>query len=197
MEFRFDLSIDFIRGTHLIGSDFPRWRPKSQMTTRKEENAIYLAIKTTNEQMRCQFRCFRGHWNRCLLWHVARVTHFQNGRQKMIFFISDWKSEMNKWGVNSGVSWVTEIHAGHGILLRVPISKMAANIRENTHGYTVKYMLVVLRNYIYNVSIQFISLDISQSMYPIWMNMSTDIEMCKADLPCCIYRLNKPFCSHI
>ena len=50
MEFRFDLSINYIRGTHLIGSDFPRWRPKSKMTTRKEGNAIYMATKNRNEQ---------------------------------------------------------------------------------------------------------------------------------------------------
>ena len=65
------------------------------------------------------------------------------------------------------VAWVTETHAGHDILLSVPISKMAANIIENTHVFTVMYILVVLRNYMYNVSIQFISPDISQSIYPI------------------------------
>ena len=43
---------------------------------------------------------------------------------------------MNKLGVNSGVSWVTETDAGHGILLRSPISKMAAKIIENTHVVT-------------------------------------------------------------
>ena len=34
---------------------------------------------------------------------------------------------------------------------------MAANITENTHVVTVKYILVVFRNSIYNVSIQCIS----------------------------------------
>ena len=43
------------------------------------------------------------------------------------------------------------------MLLGSPISKMAANITENTHVVTVKYILVVFRNSIYNVSIQCIS----------------------------------------
>ena len=59
MEFLFDLFIDFIRGIHLIGFDFPRWLPKSKMAARKKKgNVIYLAAKIENEQMRCQFRCF-------------------------------------------------------------------------------------------------------------------------------------------
>ena len=58
MEFLFDLSIDFIRGAHLIGSDFPRWRPKSKMAAWKKGNFIYLAVKIGNEQMRCKFRGF-------------------------------------------------------------------------------------------------------------------------------------------
>ena len=41
MQFPIDLSFDFIRGTHLSGSDFPRWRPnKIQISNRKSlENA--------------------------------------------------------------------------------------------------------------------------------------------------------------
>ena len=35
MEFPLDLSLDFIRGTHLLGPYFPRWRPKSKMAARK------------------------------------------------------------------------------------------------------------------------------------------------------------------
>ena len=46
-----------------------------------------------------------------------------------------WKSEINKWGVNSGVSGVTEIDAGHGILLRSPISKMAAKFQNGRQYY--------------------------------------------------------------
>jgi len=61
MEFLFDLSIGFIRGTHLIGSDFPRWRPKSEMAARKKGNFLYLAIKLRNEQMRCQIRSYNSY----------------------------------------------------------------------------------------------------------------------------------------
>ena len=56
MEFLFDLFIDFNCGTHLIGSDFPRWRPKSKMATRKKGNVIYLAVKIKNEQMSSSFQ---------------------------------------------------------------------------------------------------------------------------------------------
>jgi hypothetical protein len=56
------------------------------------------------------------------------AAKFQNGHQKKeISYMLLWKLEMNKWGVNSGVSRVIEIDAGQGILLRSPISKVAAN----------------------------------------------------------------------
>ena len=57
---------------------------------------------------------------------------------------------------------------------------MAANITENTHVVTV-YILIVFRNSFYNISIQLISPDISQSMYYMLMNMCTDTEVYKAD----------------
>ena len=38
----------------------------------------------------------------------------------------DNKTEINKWGVNSGVSGVTETDAGYGMLLGSSFSKMAA-----------------------------------------------------------------------
>ena len=37
---------------------------------------------------------------------------------------------MNKRGVNSGVSRVTETDAGHGMLLGSPVSKMATRKKE-------------------------------------------------------------------
>ena len=50
MDFPFDLSLDFIRGTHLIGSYFPRWRPKSKMAAITIGIVIYLVVNVRYSQ---------------------------------------------------------------------------------------------------------------------------------------------------
>ena len=69
---------------------------KIQDGRQKTGNVIYHPGHIGDEQMRGQFRCFRGHWNRCWSGNVAEMTHFQDGGQN-----PRWRSENRKCHISA------------------------------------------------------------------------------------------------